>query len=132
MNTLDVGQVEIIKPVMQCCFFTIPMISSSDFGNVHVLNLRDDSVTEPVMISSDEEEGGGDTPTKSSNLSAPCTPSSNQSRSPSHSEHSDCPESPFIPNIPITQRPEIGRGRVCKMEGRVSASYLPFVCSIGK
>lgn len=73
------------------------------------------------MISSDEEDtGGGDTPSKSSRMSTPTTPVSNQSRSPSHSETSDCPESPFIPNIPISNRTDLARGRVGKMEGKVN------------
>lgn len=80
------------------------------------------------MISSDEEEvPGGDTPVKSSQISAPSTPASNNSQSPSHSEQAECPESPFIPNIPISNRADQAKGRVGKMEGKVSCSSYSYV-----
>ncbi|KAH3889282.1 uncharacterized protein LOC127849189 [Dreissena polymorpha] len=80
--------------------------------------------TETVTISSDEEEqvGGDDgsiTPSKLRPSSAPATPLTNQNPSPSQA---DCPESPLIPNIPISSRVEMKVGRVGKMEDKDGTS----------
>ncbi|KAL4233107.1 Sentrin-specific protease 6 [Mactra antiquata] len=72
------------------------------------------ALPETVTISSDEEECP-DT-VRLQTMSAPCTPASSHSRSPSHNNDStECPESPLIPNIPVSKRSN-DKTRVKKME----------------
>ncbi|WAR07187.1 SENP6-like protein [Mya arenaria] len=73
---------------------------------------------ETVTISSDEEEmGGSESPgTPLQQRSAPATPVFNPARSPSHADQQDSPDTPLIPNIPISTRPDLLKGRVGKME----------------
>lgn len=85
-------------------------------------------LTETVTISSDEEECSD--VNMSGAMSAPATPASLPSRSPSHAgEQTECPESPLIPNIPLSLK-KIDKTRVKKMEDAVCIDYaVHFLCT---
>jgi len=85
------------------------------------------SPPETVTISSDEEDMSTE---PGRPLSAPATPvsgnraatpGSTPARSPCRPDGTsvECPESPLIPNIPISSRPELMKSRVGKMENKV-------------
>ena len=108
-------------PLVFLCQGNVTHILCGGFKS-SAINANFTCLTETVTISSDEDEGGEHHHSKKKTqqqMSAPATPVSKGNKSPSHADQADCPESPIIPDIPLSTKDKRA-GRRDKMEDEVS------------